>query len=91
MKIPKFFSKEYVIPWSKRVTEAEIYNESMSQDLIAQLKSEIKRLDLSKVEAKKNKGSTLHKDEADAKCVSKSCKYAGLNPNYKSVWTFCLC
>ena len=47
-------------------------------------------MDSSKLEAKKvGKSSTTSGEDQDTKCVSKACKFAGINPNNKAAVATC--
>ena len=87
---PMYFTNRFLVPWTQEMIRTETYTKTMSDDLISKLKVEIKRLDTGKLDTKKNEKIYVGSgDDVDAKCVSKSCKFAGINPNNKTAVATC--
>ena len=87
--ISRFFADTYFLPWCEKAYEKKNYNE---KEILEAIRNEIKRLDLTKVVARKgnltrNRVASLPTSEA--KCVARGCKYTGLNSNNKTAVGVC--
>ena len=86
--IPRFFVDTYFLPWCEEAYAKKNYDE---KQLLEDIKEEIKRLDMIKLEAKKarKEGRLTSISSAEVRCVAKVCKYTGLRSNNKSAVGIC--
>ena len=86
--VPRYFVDNYFLPWCENAQTNKKYDE---KQLLDDIKEEIKRLDLIKLEAKKarKEGRLTSVSSPEVKCVAKVCKYTGLNSNNKSAVGIC--
>ena len=100
---PRFFTEQFLLPWCKTVISTGRFDDTTRSVLNNILKEEIKKLDLNKLDQKKNTKSTndnvstvknnrdnndLSK-KTDSKCVAKVYSYNGINPNNKAAVGVC--
>ena len=90
--LSRYFVDHFLLPWCQAAYSNKTYNEEALLDAIH---TEIKRLDLLKLEAKKAAGSRNKLPSvasSEVKCVARGCKYTGINSGNKSaVGTCCKC
>ena len=86
---PRYFVDHFLIPWCEKAVESKEYNDKISVYYIEALNDEIRRMETSKIEAKKSRKNTVSGEITNAKCASKGCSFQGLNPNNKSAVGVC--
>ena len=86
--VPRFFVDNYFLPWCEEVSTKKNFDE---KKLLDDIREEIKRLDMIKLEAKKarKEGRLTSVSSPEVRCVAKVCKYTGLNSSNKSAVGIC--
>ena len=80
--VPRYFADVFLLPWCESAYAKKTYIES---DLIESIRKKIIQLYLGKADKKCSSGRTRLSSvpSSDARCVSRSCKYKGINLNNK--------
>ena len=81
--VTRYFVDTFLLPWCEEAFANKKYNEV---ELIEAIKNEIIRLDLLKVDSKKansTRSRISSTPATEAKCVSRTCKFSGLDRNNK--------
>ena len=89
--ISRYFVDTFFLPWCETAYQKKEFDETA---LLEAINAEIRRLDLKKVDSKKSDRSRSRNRLAsiassEAKCVSRSCKYPGLNTSNKAAVGVC--
>ena len=88
--IPRYFVDTFFLPWCQMAYAKKSYNE---EEMIEAIRNEIRRLDLLKLEGKKNgksiRGRLASVPSSEVRCVARGCKYTGLNSSNKSAVGLC--
>ena len=74
--IPGFFAEKIIIPWCNEQSEDGKFTEEMRKDIGSSLKEAAKKADTRKTKQENNVSET----KKDAKCLTKSFSYTGINP-----------
>ena len=84
--IPRYFTDVFFLPWCEAALAKNEYDEKEIMDAI---NNEIKRLDTLKLRKGGHRGRVSSAPTADMKCVSRICKYTGLDSSNKSAVGVC--
>ena len=91
--IPRFFADTYFLPWCQETCSNETYNETIKNEMMDAIRSEIKRLDLTKMVSKKvntrGRLTSVPNSGSETKCVARGCKYTGIQTNNKNAVGMC--